>query len=121
MAYRSIVLINVVLARVQPLADTAAGRRPRVAVGLLPSELARPLAQIEPFGFVIVMALVMTGALGTVIGPVVTASCPCCACSRRPMRPRSDSATRPIAIETRTSFRARARPARCTSATSTAR
>ena len=35
----------------------------RVAVGLLPSEIAGLLARVEPFGFLIVLALIMTGSL----------------------------------------------------------
>lgn len=42
----------------------------RVAVGLLPRELAYKLAQLEPYGFLIVMALLMTHVLDFVLGPV---------------------------------------------------
>ena len=43
----------------------------RVATGLLPLRLARPLARAEPWGLVIIIALFATGALGAVIGPVL--------------------------------------------------
>ena len=43
----------------------------RVAVGLLPNNLATPLARIEPFGFFILIALMLSGLLWKIIGPVV--------------------------------------------------
>jgi len=43
----------------------------RVAVGLLPRSLSEPLARVEPFGFLIVMTLIMTNSL-RFLGPVVS-------------------------------------------------
>jgi Zn-dependent protease len=48
----------------------------RIAVSLLPHSLAVPFARTERFGFFIVIALIATGVLGVVMGPlgsVVTA------------------------------------------------
>ena len=42
----------------------------RIAVSLLPPALAMPLARIEPYGLFILLALVFTGLLGTLIGPL---------------------------------------------------
>ena len=62
--------INTVLMvlNVVPLPPLDGGR---VATGLLPLGLARPLARAEPWGLVIIIALFATGALGAVIGPVL--------------------------------------------------
>ncbi len=43
----------------------------RVLVSLLPPALAAPVARIEPFGFIILLALMFTGVLWTVLGPVM--------------------------------------------------
>ncbi|OIO58772.1 MAG: site-2 protease family protein [Alphaproteobacteria bacterium CG_4_10_14_0_2_um_filter_63_37] len=43
----------------------------RVAVGLLPRGASYQLSRIGPFGFLILLALLMTGMLGAVIGPVI--------------------------------------------------
>ncbi len=61
--------LNIVLAvfNMLPIPPLDGGR---VAVGLLPRELGWRLAQVEPYGFFIVMALLMTPALGYVLGPV---------------------------------------------------
>jgi Zn-dependent protease len=73
----------------------------RVAVGLLPSALARPLAQIEPFGFVIVMSLVMSGAVGHRDRPYRNRlSWPAARAHRRPMA--SEGTGGETRIETRT-------------------
>ncbi|HSO44869.1 MAG TPA: site-2 protease family protein, partial [Rhodoferax sp.] len=37
----------------------------RVLVGLLPSRAAQALSRLEPFGFFIVLALVVAGVVGT--------------------------------------------------------
>jgi hypothetical protein len=42
----------------------------RVAVGLLPGPWAYRLARVEPYGFFILMGLMLTGVLWAVIGPI---------------------------------------------------
>jgi len=42
-----------------------------VAVGLLPGPIAYQLARIEPYGFMIIVALLIFGVLQKVIGPLV--------------------------------------------------
>jgi len=44
----------------------------RIAVSLLPNQLAYRFAMIEPYGFIIIVVLLATQLLGVVIGPVVT-------------------------------------------------
>ena len=42
----------------------------RVLAGLLPPQLARGLQYVEPFGFMILIALMFTGVLWTLVDPV---------------------------------------------------
>jgi len=44
----------------------------RIAVSLLPNQVAYRFAMIEPYGFIIIVVLLATQLLGVVIGPVVT-------------------------------------------------
>jgi hypothetical protein len=44
-----------------------------VLTGLLPAPYAYRFAQIEPYGFIILLALLMTGILGIVMWPLVQA------------------------------------------------
>jgi len=64
------IIINVVLFifNLLPLPPLDGGR---VAVGLLPGPLAYRLARLEPYGFLIIVALLFFGILGKVIGPLV--------------------------------------------------
>lgn len=43
----------------------------RIAVSLLPTDLAAKLSQVERYGFVILVGLLFTGILGKIISPVI--------------------------------------------------
>jgi len=63
--------INVILMvlNLLPLPPLDGGR---IAVSLLPNKLAWKFAQIEPYGFVILLILLVSGALGVVLWPLIT-------------------------------------------------
>jgi Zn-dependent protease len=62
------ILINITLAvfNALPLPPLDGGR---VLVGLLPEALSRKVARIEPFGFIILIVLLMTGTLDRIVDP----------------------------------------------------
>ncbi len=64
------IIINVVLFVVNliPLPPLDGGR---VAVGLLPNHLAYQLERIEPYGFFILVGLLMFGIFQAVLGPII--------------------------------------------------
>jgi len=66
------VIMNIVLGvfNMIPIPPLDGGR---VMTGLLPMPVARLYARLEPFGMFIIVALLMTGSLDTLIGPVVDA------------------------------------------------
>ena len=64
------VMINIVLMvlNLLPLPPLDGGR---IAMSLLPMNLARPFAQIERFGFIILIALLFTGVLSKILNPFI--------------------------------------------------
>ncbi len=66
------ILINVVLMVLNlfPLPPLDGGR---IAVSLLPNHLAARYSRIEPYGFIILLALLFTGILSMIIGPFIYA------------------------------------------------
>jgi Zn-dependent protease len=46
----------------------------RIAVSLLPHRLAWKFAQVERYGFIILIALLFTGLLGYILWPMITLS-----------------------------------------------
>ncbi len=64
------IIINIVLCifNLLPIPPLDGGR---VAVGLLPGPLAYQLSRIEPYGFFIIVGLLMLGVFQTVLGPII--------------------------------------------------
>ncbi len=64
------VTINIVLMvlNLLPLPPLDGGR---IAVSLLPMQLARPFAQIERYGFIILIILLFSGVLGRILDPLI--------------------------------------------------
>jgi Zn-dependent protease len=46
----------------------------RIAVSLLPHNLALPLARIEPYGLIVLVVLLFSGLLGRLINPLIDAT-----------------------------------------------
>lgn len=69
---RAGVMINVVLMvlNLLPLPPLDGGR---IAVSLLPSPLAWKFAQVERYGFIILIVLLISGILGKILGPPIDA------------------------------------------------
>ena len=67
------ILINMVLCvfNLLPLPPLDGGR---VAVGLLPGRASYALSRLEPYGFLIIVVLLMSGMLQGIIGPLVMGS-----------------------------------------------
>lgn len=64
------IVVNVILMvlNLLPLPPLDGGR---IAISLLPHRLAYGLARFEPYGFIVLIALLVTGVLGTILWPMI--------------------------------------------------
>jgi Zn-dependent protease len=44
----------------------------KLLIGVLPLEAARTYARLEPFGFIVLLALFYTGIIPRIIGPIIS-------------------------------------------------
>jgi Zn-dependent protease len=69
--HRGFINVSLMVLNLLPILPLDGGR---IALSLLPHRLAIPYSNTERFGFVVVILLIVSGALGVVLGPFFRAT-----------------------------------------------